>query len=111
MNDMNDWRVAFELHEDDDGTMLVVRGEIDLSVATRFAQELERVLQRATVPVTVDLAAVGFIDSAGVRELVMAQRRARDDGVDLVLRDPSDACRRVLELSGLLAEFTIVEAA
>ena len=85
------------------GTVLVVRGEIDLSVATRFAQELEGVA-------VVDMEHVVFIDSAGVRELVRAQHRALERGGDLVLRSPSDACQRVLQLSGLWGEFTVADA-
>jgi anti-anti-sigma factor len=106
---MTDWDPAFERTEQNGTPVLVVRGEIDLSVAGRFAQELDAVIHGATAPAIVDLEQVGFIDSAGVRELVKSQRRARENGADLLLRNPSDACRRVLELSGLWLEFTVVD--
>jgi anti-sigma B factor antagonist len=106
---MNDWDPAFERTEQNGVAVLVVRGEIDLSIATRFAQELDAVLGGAAAPAVVDLGQVGFIDSAGVRELVKAQRRAQEEGADLHLRNPSEACQRVLQLSGLWAEFTVVD--
>ncbi len=104
---MSDWEPAFERTEGEVETVLVVRGEIDLSVAARFAQELEALTHTAGTPAAVDLEGVVFIDSAGVRELVKAQHRPRDRGTDLVLRNPSAACRRVLQLSGLWDEFTV----
>ncbi len=102
---------AFDRSEQHGRAVLVVRGEIDLSIATRFAQELDRLIEGAVAPVVVDLAEVDFIDSAGVRELVKAQHRARENGADLVLRSPSAACQRVLQLSGLRDEFTVDDAA
>jgi anti-sigma B factor antagonist len=107
---MNDWEPGFERARRDGEMVLVVRGEIDVSVAARFAQELEAVTQAGGARVVVDLEHVTFIDSAGVRELVKAQHRALDRGSDLVLQQPSPACQRVLQLSGLWGEFTVADA-
>ncbi len=107
---MNDWEAVFERTGTDAAAVLVVRGEIDLSLAPRFALALEELVDGKSSSVAVDLAGVGFIDSAGVRELLKARRRADDAGSDLVLRTPSDACTRVLQLSGVLDEFTIAGA-
>lgn len=104
---MNDWEAVFDRTESDAGPVLVVKGEIDLSVAARFAGALENLVGGNAPTPVVDLAGVGFIDSAGVRELLKAQRTAQENGADLMLRSPSDACRRVLQLSGVWAEFTV----
>jgi anti-sigma B factor antagonist len=106
---MNDSEPAFERSEEGGDTVLTVRGEIDLSVAARFAQELEATIDTTSSPAVVDLEDVAFIDSAGVRELVKAHRRALDRGGDLVLRNPSEACQRVLRLSGLWGQFTLAD--
>jgi anti-anti-sigma factor len=107
---MNDWEAVFERTDDDTGPVLVVHGEIDLSVAARFAGALEGLLESADPGPVVDLAGVGFIDSAGVRELLKAQRSTQEKGADLILRAPSDACRRVLQLSGVWSQFTVTDA-
>lgn len=107
---MNDWEAVFDRTETDAGPVLVVKGEIDLSVATRFAGALESLVDGSSSTPVVDLGGVGFIDSAGVRELLKAQRIAEERGADLVLRAPSDACRKVLQLSGLWSEFTVADA-
>jgi anti-sigma B factor antagonist len=92
---------------DDGNPTLVVSGEIDLAVATRFAQALESIVERTTGTAVVDLSQVDFIDSSGIRELLHAKRNAELKHSELVLRAPSPQCRHVLEVSGALVEFKV----
>jgi len=107
---MSEWDVLFERSADGDNAVLAVSGEIDLAVATRFGVELESLVAERTTGI-VDLSGVGFIDSSGIRELLKARRAALDAGGQLLLRNPSPSCRRVLEVSGVLGEFTVQDAA
>jgi anti-sigma B factor antagonist len=107
---MSDWDVVFERSEREGRAVLVVAGEIDLAIAGRFSQELESLVTESTGTGVVDLSGVGFIDSSGIRELLKAKRAARDAGGDLLLLHPSASARRVLEISGVLGEFTVQEA-
>jgi len=106
---VNDWDLTFERSELDDGVVLAVRGEIDVAVAARFGQELSALGEATRGKVIVDLSAVGFIDSSGIRELLNAQRRLQSTGAELVLLAPSAPCRRVLEVSGASVEFAIFD--
>jgi anti-anti-sigma factor len=103
---MTEWDVDFARSEAADTRSLAVSGEIDLSSAGRFAQELTSVVGDGGTAM-VDLSAVTFIDSSGVRELLAANRLAAALGGQLVLADPSAACRRVLEISGVWDEFLV----
>ena len=107
---MNDYDVLFERSQQGDRCVLAVSGEIDLAVAARFAQELEDLVNDTGGTGVVDLSAVGFIDSSGIRELLKAKRAAQAAGTDLCLLNPSDFCRRVLEISGVWSDFTVLEA-
>lgn len=108
---MNDWEAEFEHAEPGGVPTLFARGEIDLSGVSSFTLALERLVREPMAPVAVvDLAGVVFIDSAGVRELLKAKLKAEAAESQLVLRSLSPACRRVLELSGVLAEFTVAGA-
>jgi anti-sigma B factor antagonist len=89
----------------------MVAGEIDLAVASRFSKELTVLLGDAHREALVDLSSVGFMDSSGVRELLIANRAAEEDGHALVLVAPSDSCRHVLEVSGAWSEFRVEEKA
>jgi anti-sigma B factor antagonist len=92
----------------DDGTpVLAVAGEIDLAVATRFAQALEDLVGESNGTGLIDMAQVDFIDSSGIRELLHAKRNAEEKRSELVLIAPSAQCRHVLEVSGALVEFKV----
>ena len=77
---------------------LSVVGEIDAHTAPSLATAITG----ANRPdLTLDLAGVAFIDSSGLRVLIEAHRTAVDAGGGLHLAHPSDAVRRLLDISGL----------
>jgi anti-sigma B factor antagonist len=86
------------------GDVLTVRGDVDESVAARFGAALAD----PAVGV-VDLAAVTFLDSAGLRAMIAARRQRDADGVPFVVRSPSRMVLRLLELTGLESAFTLDE--
>ena len=53
----------------------------------------------------VDLADVSFMDSSGLRVLVVA-RNALDERAEMVIADINDQLRRLFEISGLTSAFT-----
>jgi anti-sigma B factor antagonist len=84
---------------------LVLAGEIDSYTAPELADLL---LKRLDID-AIDLRDVTFIDSSGLRVIVEAhQRRLEDDRV-LVLRSPSPAVQRLLEISGVAGHLTVAE--
>ncbi len=85
-----------ELAVDVDGA-LVLDGEIDGFTAPGLG---ERLAADRSVDV-IDLAAVTFIDSSGLRVLVQAHQERAEAGATLTLRSPSAAVQRLLEISGL----------
>jgi anti-sigma B factor antagonist len=105
-----EWDVVFERSERGGRPALVVRGEIDLAVAGRFSQALDSLVGETDGTGLVDLSGVAFIDSSGVRELLKAKNAASSAGGELLLLTPSASCRKVLEISGVLSEFTVLEA-
>jgi anti-sigma B factor antagonist len=106
----SEWDVVFERSERGGRPALVVGGEIDLAVAGRFAQELASLVGDTDGTGLVDLSGVAFIDSSGVRELLKAKQAAEGAGGELSLLTPSASCRKVLEISGVWSEFTVLEA-
>ena len=107
---MAEWDPVFEHQKSSDGRpLLTVAGEIDLAVAPRFSKELTVLLGDANGEALVDLSSVGFMDSSGVRELLIANRSAEEGGHQLVLVAPSESCRHVLQVSGAWSEFRVEE--
>ncbi len=107
---MNEWDVVFERSDRAGRPVLAVSGEIDLAAASRLAEALTSLIEDSSGNALVELSGVGFIDSSGVRELLKAKRAAQVAGGELSLLNPSSACRHVLEISGVLSEFTVREA-
>jgi anti-anti-sigma factor len=77
---------------------LAVGGEIDLANVSM----LNDALDAADGTVVIDLGAVTFMDSSGVRILVLQHRRRDATGDRLVLANLSRSVRRVLEVAGVL---------
>lgn len=55
-----------------------------------------------------DLSAPEFIDSTGLNTLVVAVKRQRETGGDIVLRAPRAETLKVLEIVGLTQVFAII---
>jgi len=94
---MSDPGARLHITESDD--LLILVGQIDVHTASDLASRLDPLPDGETVVLDVD--GVEFIDSSGLRVLVDVNQRATDVGRRLVLRNPSPAVRRLLEISGL----------
>jgi anti-anti-sigma factor len=93
-----------------DGTVAVaVRGELDLATAPRFAAGLEAAQDGASC-VVVDLQAVEFMDSSGVRTLILAHRRAEAAGARLIVLNGSGPAHHTLTVTGADAYFEMADA-
>ena len=57
--------------------------------------------------VILDLSHLQFIDSTGLSVLVMALNRSRADGGSVLIRHPSQAVLRILEITGLVSVFAV----
>lgn len=77
-------------------------GEIDLAAAPRVESAIEEaVAGEEGVDILIDLDAVTFLDSTGLRVLVAAHARCAGEGRRLTLVNPSTAVSRILEITGL----------
>jgi anti-sigma B factor antagonist len=91
----------------DDRLELVLAGDLDMPATFRLEPEFDRLLAAHELRrVVLDLAAVGFIDSAGLGLLLSMRERTRDLGVAMELANVSDPVLRILELSGTRALLT-----
>lgn len=91
----------------DGGEPLVrLAGELDAYTAPGLQDALEAAPGGT---LRVDMSGVGFIDSTGIRVIVGTDNRRKDDGQELVLVGPSDAVRRLLQLTSLDQHLTIEE--
>jgi anti-anti-sigma factor len=96
---------AFAVEEapaDEGVTLLVMRGELDLAAAAKIRSHVEAARGCALV---IDLAAVTFLDSSGLRELLNARDLGERHGTRLVLAGVPERVQRLLHLTGTGALF------
>ncbi|MFN2504634.1 MAG: STAS domain-containing protein [Acidimicrobiales bacterium] len=82
-------------------------GELDMVTIPTYEEGLKRLYDEGTRQVTLDLEGLTFIDSSGLSALVASLRLFRGAGGDVVLRSPTRATAKVLEICGLTQVFTI----
>ena len=95
---------SFRLLISHDGTV-VLSGEIDMAAGP----ELEALVLPlgTTQPLVLDLSAVTFLDSSGLRALLKIAQAADEQATELVLRSPAPEVERLFELTGTRVNFTI----
>ena len=82
-------------------TRVAVTGDVDVATVDVLREAVLEQLRSG--PVLLDLAAVTFMDSSGVRMLDRLRRACADDDLDLVVKDDlPPAVSRVLEITGML---------
>jgi anti-sigma B factor antagonist len=85
-----------EITTTDTGLALV--GEIDAYTAPALSEAIGQCEQAHVV---IDMAAVEFVDSSGLRVLIEAHQSAQAEQRRIQLSNPSPAVSRLLEISGI----------
>jgi anti-anti-sigma factor len=88
---------------DQDGKERVVRvsGELDIASARKLEDELRQELDGDASVVVLDLGGLSFIDSVGLRALLLAARLSAENGIPLRMVQATAPVREVIELSAL----------
>ena len=86
-------------------------GEFDLAGIEQFEATIAALEAANPEVLVVDLTGLDFMDSSGLRALVMADRRARDAGRRLAIVPGAPTVRRVFEITQLHDRLDLVESA
>ena len=89
-----------------DGICIAVAGEVDAYTAPQMKAALLEAVSRHRM-VTVDLAAVSFMDSQGLAVLLRARQEAESRGGNLRLERVSTCVLKVLRITALESVFII----
>ena len=86
-------------------------GELDLSGAAILEDELERLAAEPGIgSIVLDLRGLEFMDSSGLRLVVMADMRAREAGRRFALVRGGDTVHRVFEITRMSDRLEFVDA-
>jgi anti-anti-sigma factor len=86
-------------------------GELDLSTVAKVQEELRRIEASSPATVVVDLSKLTFLDSTGLRCIVTADERAREEGRRMVIVRGPDPVQRVFAITRLEERLEMVDDA
>jgi anti-anti-sigma factor len=102
-------RFAIEVNESGDAPHVSLHGELDMVRAEEVEAELMRIERGRPERVVLDLRNLTFLDSSGLRVVVMAGSRARRDGHALSIVRGPEQVHSVFEITGMDRELPMVD--
>jgi anti-anti-sigma factor len=91
----------------DAGAVVWASGDVDTNVAETFQDVMLAVMRGHSALLLLDLSGVSFMDCAGLRALLLTQRRAGMRGGSVSLIAESPPVRRIIDLLGVRDVFPV----
>ncbi len=88
--------------------LLAVTGELDMFAAPELKRTIADALEGEALDLIVDLTRTTFIDSSGLAALILAMKRARGRGGQLIVVDGGGSVARTFQVAGVDQIITIV---
>jgi anti-sigma B factor antagonist len=102
--------LSLHTYQESDAVRVAVSGELDLSSALVFEEELRRIEEQSELPLLIlDLRSLKFMDSTGLRLILSAHARAVNSGRKLAIVEGGDAVRRIFKLTGVFERLNFVD--
>lgn len=89
---------------------IAVSGEIDLATVPELENAIDSILASNSHPLVVDLTESSFMDSTGLKTLVMANRRFDEHGRPFAIAVSGGPVSRLIGLSGVESSIRIVDS-
>ncbi len=84
-------------------------GELDMAGVDRFERSLAYDQTPEAGTFVLDLRGLTFIDSSGLRAVIMADQRVRSEGGRFVVVRGSDRVNQVMEMTGVAQRIELVD--
>ena len=101
--------LSLETREEGEQVRIALAGELDLSSALTFDDEVRRAEERLPDTLVLDLRKLRFMDSTGLRLIMSAHSRAKTRGRRLAIVLGSDPVKRLFRLAGVNRRLDIVD--
>lgn len=90
---------------------IALSGDLDVAGSSVLEAEIDRLLgHEAPATLVLDLSRLEFMDSTGLRLVVLADARAREEGWSLVLVRGGDDVQRVFDITRMTERLTFVDS-
>ena len=98
-----------ESGRDDDRWWVRPVGELDLETAPLLDQELRAARAGAATSIVLDMRALTFMDSTGLRLVIRWDTAAREEGFEFAIVPGPDVVQRVFRLTGMDEHLRVAE--
>jgi anti-anti-sigma factor len=85
--------------------VVILQGEFDSDVAELFRNTITGIITKPKTGIVLDMSGVGFIDSAGLEQLLWARDYCSENKCELRLAGLDENCAKVMEITRLASEF------
>ncbi len=104
--------LSFKTTVTSDAAVVALTGELDVSGSALLEQELDRIsADHDPRAVVLDLSQLEFMDSTGLRLVVLADARCRQDGRRFALVRGNEQVHRVFEITRMAERLEILDSA
>jgi anti-sigma B factor antagonist len=102
---------VLEIAVSEDGGVRLLRltGELDMAGVDQFERLLAPDEAPETATFVVDLRGLAFIDSSGLRALIMADQRVRANGARFVVVRGGERVHEVMKMTGVAQRMELVD--
>jgi anti-anti-sigma factor len=90
--------------------VIMLSGELDLATAAELESRVAESCSDGARELVLDLEQLRFMDSTGLRAVLIARERCEGHGCELYLARPQPAVRRLLDLTGVLPRLRLIES-
>lgn len=97
------------LSEEKSGKVLVLAmsGKVDMEGANMLMERITKVIDAGERYILLDFTQVAYLNSSGMRALILLAKQLASSGGKLILAGVSDPIQKVLKISGLASTFTL----
>jgi anti-anti-sigma factor len=104
-------RIEVDISIEDGVALVIPRGELDVAGTPALEAAIADVLDEPEVQgIVIDLSQLEFMDSSGLRAVVLADKRLNEQGVRFALVRGGEPVHRVFELTRMTERLTWVTA-
>ncbi len=101
--------LSFQTTIADDRAVITLQGELDVAGSGLLESELDRILHdHSPATVVLDLSGLDFMDSTGLRLVVLSDAKAREGGWNLELVPGNESVHRVFEITRMAERLNFV---
>jgi anti-sigma B factor antagonist len=93
--------------QNDGDVTLALSGRLDSVTQSDLMQELEKVFETKIASLTLDLAKLDYLSSAGLRVFLFARKKVAEMGGKMKIANASEAITEILQITGY-ADITVM---